>query len=386
MHKLALRKENWPSPAARQRLLEQVESRQKVAQKLASLVADARILFPPKANLEQSSDERVALYRASRFSGSRVADITAGFGIDFIALAQKAELGVYVEPDAWLQALATHNLPLLVPAHLQLEACTAEEYLARQAPNSLDLIFCDPSRRSEGRRVAGFEDCSPNILALLPRALEIAPVLVIKASPMLDVTAGCQQLAPHVALVLVIALHGEVKEVCFVCRRGQHQPLFEAIDLVDNLAYSTSEMDPGGALPALAEPQAYLYEPSSAVLKAGLADALAAHAGLAKLHRNTHLFTHQELKGHWQGRVHQILGILPASGKGLDEMLSARAARVAVRNFPQTADELRKKLKLKEDDQHTVMACQTLEGYRLLVLKKVLAFGVDVQAGADLLE
>jgi hypothetical protein len=63
-------------------LMQQIEGRKKTEKKLPMWFETPNILFPPKLNLEQTSSEITAKYKASLVKGETLADITGGFGID----------------------------------------------------------------------------------------------------------------------------------------------------------------------------------------------------------------------------------------------------------------------------------------------------------------
>jgi hypothetical protein len=106
-----------------------------------------------------------------------------------------------------------------------------------------------------------------------------------------------------------------------------------------------------------------LYEPSAAFTKAGAYRLLAARFGLHKLHPHTHLYTSTELCPDFPGRIFQIYGIYPASGKGLP----VTQASITIRNFPAEAATLMKKLGLKDGGDDTLMACTLMDGQKALI-------------------
>lgn len=185
----------------------QVKYLQRARRKLPSLYA-ARCIIPSRA-FEQSSSQESA--RRKPLSGGSVLDLTCGLGIDTMALAERFERVVALERDEVLAEVVRYNMSLLGVDNVEVVTTTAEEYVA-STRDHFDWVFADPDRRStEGRKMVCMEDCSPNMLELMPRLMQIAERVAIKLSPMFDCAEAFRLCSP--AEVEVVSTGGECKEL-----------------------------------------------------------------------------------------------------------------------------------------------------------------------------
>lgn len=185
----------------------QVKYLQRARRKLPSLY-EARCVIPPRA-FEQCSSEESA--QRKRLEGGSVLDLTCGLGIDSLALARRFKRVVAIERDSALADVVRYNLELLKVDNIEVVTASAEEYVA-QCNEEFDWVFVDPDRRSEsGAKMVCMEDCSPNVLALMPKLRSIARRVAIKLSPMFDCDEAFRLLSP--AEVEVVSVGGECKEL-----------------------------------------------------------------------------------------------------------------------------------------------------------------------------
>ena len=200
--------------------LTQIEGRQLALKKLPSWASLEGIRWPKRISLEQCSSEATSRYKRRIIESSGIlkekhrtfADLTAGLGVDFAALAPWFDKAYYVECQEELCALARRNLPLLGCAHAVVICGEGEEWLAESA-EPLDLIMIDPARRDQaGRKVMLIEDCTPDVCAMQQMLRRQARWTLIKLSPMLDITAALRVMQGVVA-VHVVSVEGECKEV-----------------------------------------------------------------------------------------------------------------------------------------------------------------------------
>jgi hypothetical protein len=115
----------------------------------------------------------------------------------------------------------------------------------------------------------------------------------------------------------------------------------------------------------LIEPGAYLYEPNTAIIKAGAFKLIALRYGLCKLSPNTHLYLSDQLTEDFPGRVWEIMEINPKDTKTIT------GASIMTRNYPLTPEQLRKKLKIKDSDTHTIIGARLADKPTLFLCKKV---------------
>lgn len=185
----------------------QVKYLQRARRKLPALY-EARCIIPPRA-FEQCSSQESA--RRKPLSGGSVLDMTCGLGIDTMALAEHFERVVSIERDEVLAEVVRYNMSLLGIRNVEVVTASSEEYVASTSEH-FDWVFVDPDRRSaEGKKMVCMEDCSPNVVALMPRLREISERVAIKLSPMFDCAEAFRLCSP--AEVEVVSIGGECKEV-----------------------------------------------------------------------------------------------------------------------------------------------------------------------------
>ena len=185
----------------------QVKYLQRARRKLPSLYA-ARCVIPPRA-FEQSSSEESA--ERKPLCGESCLDLTCGLGVDTMALAKRFRRVVSIERDEALAEVVRYNMALMGIDNVVVVCSSAEEYVA-ECGEEFDWVFVDPARRSDkGNKMVCMEDCSPNILSLMPRLSSIAKRVAIKLSPMFDCAEAFRLLSP--AEVEVVSIAGECKEL-----------------------------------------------------------------------------------------------------------------------------------------------------------------------------
>ena len=363
--------------------LQQIAGRQKAREKLPEWYAKEGLLYPKKVSMEQCSSSQTAEYKASLVEGDSFADFSGGFGVDTVALAREFSTGYYVEPQEELCELFRHNSKTLGINNVEVINGTMEERLASIEP--VDTIYLDPSRRDvHGRKVVALEDCVPNLLEWKERLLAKCNTLMVKLSPMIDIHQTLRDL-PETFALHVIAVEGECKEVVFLLTRrdapwhvSTTDPTVVAVDINKNKAFHVeTTLDTERTTPPriATELGAYLYEPNAAVMKAGIFNALSQQFQIAKLAKNTNLFTANELHEGFPGRIFRIEAVHEFHPRKTTKELSHLAnASIAVRNFPLSAEELRKTLKIKNGNACYLFGCTLTDGRKCVVVCKKSAF------------
>jgi len=384
--------------------LQQVEGRERTADKLPAFAAIDEWWYPVRLSCEQCSSELTAKYKASLLSSfifhpSSLLDLTGGYGVDTYFLSEHFEHTDYVEQNAELCRIAEHNFSLPTPSHpngkgICIHHSTAEEFLSndkRQTTNDLfDLIYLDPYRRdSHGGKVFRLEDCMPNVVELLPVLLQhLTPDgrLMLKLSPMLDLTQALKTLAvshsPLAFDVHVVAVRNEVKEVLLLSRPQSalsHQTTITAVDLSKKdqafvftreeeasltvqRSYSETVLQQSGLTGVVG---LYIYEPNAAILKAGAYKLVAQRFGLAKLDVNTHLYASDTLLNNFPGRVWRINSQFTIHNSQIEH------ANVLTRNYPLTPEQLKKKYRLKDGGDLYLIGCRVNGKPMLFVANRI---------------
>lgn len=334
--------------------VQQIEGMRTAREKWPSLLQCEEFLYPPRLNREQASSEATAQYKANLLlaspkAGVNVADLTGGMGIDTLAFAHVATHVDYVERDPQLCSLMEHNLKALGIDNVDVHCADSMEWLS--TAGHYDMLFVDPARRdSHGRKVAGFEDCTPNILEHMPLLRSYSRRLMVKASPMIDIDMACKQL-DGVEEVHVVECGGECKEVLFVCGEPQGEPR------ICCGSHRFTRGEEAAAEVFLCESVGrYLYEPDAALMKTGPFRSISGWYGVAMLGRNTHLYTSDSLVDGFPGRCFEVLQELKLDRKAVADAIPDGKAHVVTRNYPVAAADLQRQLGLKEGGEVFVIA------------------------------
>ncbi|GHT57508.1 hypothetical protein FACS18945_2000 [Bacteroidia bacterium] len=284
--------------------LQQIKARQHARTKLPAWYENTEIVFPAQVSVEQSSSEQTALYKATligkgiagraRNDKTTLLDLTGGMGVDTAFLSRKFAKTIYVERNADLCETAKHNFSVLGLHHINVENADAVDFLKKT--ETVDCIFIDPARRDvRGKKVAAFADCEPNILEILPALLQKSETVLIKTSPMLDISQAVKELR-NVAEIHVVAVENECKELLFLLKKGfSDKTVVVAVNFPKNKPVQrfsfTFEEEKNAVCRFAEQPETYLYEPNVALLKAGAYKILSEKFNIKKLHPNSHLYT-----------------------------------------------------------------------------------------------
>lgn len=335
-------------------VVNQLSGHRKAKAKLPSYYHRSGIVYPPNVNLEQSSSEKTAELKARILtevtpSAYRIIDLTGGFGIDSYFFARVFSVVEYVEPDVVLAWIASHNHRILGAGNVTYHTNFAEQFLNRDL-DPVEAVFIDPSRRKNATKGVLLRDCEPDVVKLQSRIFEISKFLLIKTSPLLDITAALRELS-YVWRVYVVSVDHECRELLFLCQQGYTgEPRIHTIhlhkDFTETFDFSLAEekatdVSYGAVLN-------YLYEPNPSLMKAGAFRSIARAFNISKLHVNSHLYTSETYLAGFPGRIFEVLSRIPGNGRGLERFLPERKANVVVRNYPLSAEQLKKKFGLSD--------------------------------------
>ena len=349
--------------------LDQIAGRQTAKRKLPSWAAVEDIVYPPHLSMEQCSSEQTARYKADLAgSGQRFVDLTGGFGVDFSLMARGFSEAVYVERQAPLCEIAADNFRLLGLHQATVVCGDGTDYLQTMPP--ADLIYIDPARRDDhGGRTYGIADCTPNVLSILDLLLEKAERVLIKLSPMLDWRKAVTDLGPqYVREVHIVSVANECKELLILLSPGQ---TFRLICVNDNSVFMPHDSHDSHEPYWPHEPHKshYLYSPNASIMKAGCFAEVAARFSLHQLAQNSHLFVSDQLVEDFPGRVFHIDAVTTMNKHELRQHLQGLTqANIAVRNFPMSVAELRKRLKLSEGGSTYIFATTLADGRKVLLI------------------
>ena len=420
VNKLALSK--FPEEIDKQFVIRQIQARQVLSKKLPSWAESDELVFPKKLSLEQCSSELTAKYKALLLStnpheSSRkisdnscilvdekeirvntcrsvekkgiLVDLTGGMGVDTSFLSDNFDKTYYVEMQEELCDIARHNFKIL-NKNIEVVNDNAEHFLT--TCGEVDCIYLDPARRDEyGRKMVSLHDCSPDVAELQDVLFEKAKTVMVKLSPMLDIDIVKKELK-NIKEIHIVAVKNECKEILVILGQqttdnGQqsssitHGSQLIATDLRENWNFSFTEDEEHNAEWTLADKVGrYLYEPGAAFMKAGCFKLLSQKYNLDKLHRNSHLYTSDELVADFPGRIFEVINVVPFDKKAkknlwettsLSSQLIAHGsqpkASIAVRNFPLSAEELKKNLGLQDGGDFYIFGT-TMKGEKKIVV------------------
>lgn len=362
-------------------MLQQVEGRQRTHDKLPTFAQIEDWWYPVRLSCEQCSSEATARYKAAiiRQLGKKqdiLIDLTGGYGVDTYFLSEQTTQAHYVERNEELCRIAQHNFQIAnKPIHVH--NTSAEEFLAQYSMAgsvSSDVkkevvVYLDPARRdAHGGKVFRIEDCEPNIIKILPSLRTISSTILIKFSPMLDITSALQSLGNEWD-VHVVALHNEVKEIIFVTGNNR----IHAVNILHegNDQFSFTRSEEKSALCAMADCICeYIYEPNAAIIKAGAFRLVAERFQLHKLDHNTHLYTADQLTENFPGRVWKVIA-QPIKNQRDIAALGIQRAAILTRNYPLTPEELRKKFKVQESDSHFLIGARIATKPTLILAERI---------------
>ena len=362
-------------------VLHQIKGWQLARKKLPSWATHEQLLYPQQLAMEQCSSEQTARYKqqlvqrlcGKRLGESTLVDLTGGLGVDFSFMAQGFKKVYYVEQQAELCALGKHNFPLLGLPSARVISGDGTTFL-RSMSDRAGVIYLDPARRdAAGSKTYAIEDCTPDVALLSDELVEKALWVVVKLSPMLDWHAAVAQLK-HVCEVHIVSVGGECKELLLVMQRhvGEHSLQLYAVN--DDNVFACSAEEAQQRAPLLRTSTFdYLFEPHASLMKAGCFAALSARYGVEALATNTHLFAAMMPVNDFPGRQFRVLSVTPFAKKSLKSALHGiDKANLAVRNFPLSVAELRKRLKLKEGGEHYLFATTIGTMHALIICKKAM--------------
>ncbi len=340
--------------------------------KLPSWYAEENIIYPQSISMEQCSSETTATYKASLVNGKNFIDLTGGAGVDTWALSKKFERGVYVERQPDLAKITQHNLEALKVIHIDFNVGEAIQILEK-SEEVFDLIYLDPARRdSANKKVFQLADCEPDVTQILPFLLKKGKKLMIKTSPMLDISLTLKDLR-LVSEVHVVAVKNECKEVLYLLENNkENQTNIKTINFdtnrVDNFSFYLVDEQKISA--SLSYPHQYLYEPNVAILKAGAFNTIAEHYGVSKLHIHTHLYTSKALVPYFPGRIFEISAVCGYDKKSIQNLIPEGKANITTRNFKDDVAAIRKKTGLKDGGDTYVFACLNMDNRPILIVGK----------------
>ncbi|MBO7581332.1 MAG: SAM-dependent methyltransferase [Bacteroidaceae bacterium] len=336
--------------------VEQIEARKRLKGKLPEWYENVELVMGGRVPAEQCSSEVTARYKRSIIERESLCDMTGGMGVDFWYMSEGMKRAIYTERNKALCEIAKHNFEVLKDGkHPEIEIRLGD---GQKLPiPSVDIIYLDPARRAgDGSRVYAMEDCEPNIVEWQDELLQKAKMVLVKLSPMVDLTNVLRKLK-NVTDIYIVAVRNECKEVLVKQAHALGEFLHAEcvqIHCVDFLADKTIEdsynlSDVTEITVVSNGVESYLYEPDVTLMKAQAFGSLCRRFPVYQLDYETHLMTSDDFIADFPGRIFEVKEQIPFSSKVLKRLKKEiPQANIATRNFLLSADELRKRTGIRD--------------------------------------
>ena len=334
----------------------------------------SNIYYPNKLNIEQTSSETTAAYKAKLISGKTIVDVTGGFGVDAFYFSKHFDDVIHCELNPELSQIVAYNYEQLKVSNIQTLAVDGIDFILN-SKIFFDWIYIDPSRRHDSKgKVFFLKDCLPNVPEHLDKLFEHSNNILIKTSPLLDFSVGINELN-HVKSIHVVAVNNEVKELLWVLEKDFKGDIeikttnikSETIEKFD--FYLTQEANSESDF---SEPLTYLFEPNAAILKSGGFDSITQVYNVKKLHKHSHLYT-SDVFMDFPGRCFEIESIMPYNKKVIASF-DLKKANITTRNFPESVQQIRKKLNIKDGGNSYLFFTTNLKNKKIGILCKKAHF------------
>lgn len=355
-----------------QELINQIVSKSKCQGKLPIWFSTPYIYYPNKLNIEQTSSEKTAQYKSTIISGNTIIDLTGGFGVDCFYFSKCFKEVIHCEIDKELSEITSYNYQQLKASNISCINDDGITYL-NSLTKKFDWIYIDPSRRNELKgKVFRLADCLPDVPLHLAALFKHTDSILVKVSPFLDINTGIKELK-FVKEVHIVAVDNEVKELLFILKKNYNDVIsIKTLNIAGSSfqSFNYDLNDENGIIP-YSFPLKYLYEPNKAIYKSGVFNLIAARFNIYKLAKNTHLYTSENTLD-FPGSCYEVLEQLPYNFKQLKAVLPDLTANIKIRNFPDTINAIKKKLKIKDGGIFYVFFITNKEEKPMILVTKKL--------------
>lgn len=359
LHSLLLKKPLF-ADVSMQEIVQQIKGKKVAARKFPFLLTDG-ILFPPNLNLEQASSQTTAEFKAKDLSGSKFLDLTAGFGIDAYFLSENFDVITLVEQNGILAETVKHNWRIL---NRKADFCneSLENFLEKNTAQ-FDLIYLDPARRDHNRNKKFLlEDLSPNLLEIHDKLLRISERIIIKLSPLIDISYLISVL-PSITKIQILAVRNEVKELLVFIESdsGNGDVEISCVNLEsDDVEFSYSFTDEKSVVSEFSDALNYLFIPNNSVLKSGAFNLISERFGLNKLHPNSHFYTADKYVLNFPGRMFKV------EKTDSKQIKKGEKYNIIAKNYPLSPDDIKKKYKISDGGENYLIFTQSINGKVIL--------------------
>ena len=352
-----------------QEIANQIIAKEKSRKKLPTWFATDNIYYPTKVSIEQTSSEIAAKNKLDLITGASIIDITGGFGIDAYYFSKQFKKVIHCEINKELSTIVKHNITLLKIKNIEIFTGDGLQFL-KKTQKKFDCIFIDPSRRNNIKgKVFLLKDCLPYIPPKIDFLFSKANQILIKTSPILDITNTINDLK-FVKKIQVIAINNEVKELLFLLENNYTKEIIiEAVNYQKDEIQKLNFEYPSNTLSTYNQPLKYLYEPNAAILKSGGFHEVSQQLNISKLHQHSHLYTSNELID-FPGRSFIIENNIIYDKKKIKKLVGNENANITIRNFPKSVAQIRKETKIKEGGNLFIFFTTNLENKQIVIFCK----------------
>lgn len=356
----------------------QIECKQRIKNKLSEIYNNKYFLFPSILSTEQCTAETIAKFHSSLFNDKdSVLDMTAGLCIDTYYISKKVKHITAIEINPEIASISAYNMQKSSNNITVLNKdCT--EYI-KSCSVRYDAIFIDPARRGDNnKRLYGLNDCLPNIIELQKQLTNIAPILYIKASPMIDITQSIKDLSHKVSDIWVVGINNECKELLFKVDLHAKELITTTIHTLNycnngdiNEYNSINDILQSKKSFCMPNVSNYIYEPNCCIMKAQIYNSLETSFQVSSLHKNSHLFISNKALSNFPGRRFIIEEIIPFKNKEIKDFRNRYPRiNVSVRNFKLSTDELKKRLKVSDGGDKYLFGTTDMNNNAILIVCK----------------
>ncbi len=352
----------------------QIECRNKTRIKLPEILKFEKFLFPKLICAEQCTPEMVAKFHASLFKTDDVVlDLTMGLGIDSYYISKNVTSVDAIEIDEEIAKVGAYNYSNLANK-INVINTDSSDYI-KKCTKQFSAIFVDPARRdANNKRMFGFSDCMPNILELMPYIKKCTKRLIIKASPMLDISNSINELM-FVTDVWILGIKNSCKELLFELNFDQEvdkkHVMIHTLNFDEKMQRVDFQYDMLSEDVAFAEPKVgdLLFEPNSCIMKSGKTDLLPIiYPKLRKIDKSSHLFVADSHNTDLPGRKFAIMQVIPFKDKNIKQLKEYKQLNVSTRNFKLTAEQLKARLRVKDGGVKYLFGTTLHNGDMVLIL------------------
>ncbi len=330
---------------------------------------EVRGVIPP-LSYEQASSYHTAASRG--YSGKRLLDLTCGLGVDAYYNSKRFDTVIALEQVQLLAKIAVENFKRLGVNNVEVVNTSAEEFISNYRGDKFDVVYIDPARRDNSKKVFLLEECSPNVVELLPKLIDIADKIVIKLSPLFDRTEAERIFGSNVSL-RALSVGGECKEM--VVELGGASGAISC-DIIERSCRVVSVILQNSDLAkrAIRNPNSsynYIYLPDVTLRKMRCVEPyFATYHNEDEYHFCSEMALSNKLFSSFAGKVYAINKMIPYKPK-LFRAEGVKEATLIIYNFDYSADTICKTLKIKNRGSKTLIFTN-IDGNPMILFVKPL--------------